>query len=79
MSALIGFPIGATFYFDGTDITQIENSEVALEGVATESAKDNRNLLDRSDNQCLTTEALQGLKFAGTSGNASSRFLERFF
>ncbi|KAL5965818.1 tRNA adenine 58 N 1 methyltransferase non-catalytic subunit TRM6 [Taenia solium] len=69
-STIIGYPMGSTFYFDGTTVTQVKADEVALEPVDVESSKDNRHLLDRSENQLLTAEDIQSLKSTGSTGNA---------
>ncbi|VDK37048.1 unnamed protein product [Taenia asiatica] len=69
-STIIGYPMGSTFYFDGTTVTQVKADEIALEPVDVESSKDNRHLLDRSENQLLTAEDIQSLKSTGSTGNA---------
>ena len=61
--------MGSTFYFDGTAVAQVKEDEIAVKSVDSESSKDNRNLLDRSDNQLLTAEEIRSLKSAGSSGN----------
>ena len=61
--------MGSTFYFDGSAVTQVKEDEITIEGVDTESSRDNRNLLDRSDNQLLTAEEIRNLKSTGFSGN----------
>ncbi len=74
ISSIIGYPIGATFFFDGNNVTLLESNDIALEGVEAESSKDNRHLLDRSDNQCLTPEEIQSLKSTGSTGNVSFNY-----
>ncbi|EUB56579.1 tRNA (adenine-N(1)-)-methyltransferase non-catalytic subunit TRM6 [Echinococcus granulosus] len=69
-SAIIGYPMGSTFYFDGTSVTQVKADEITLETVDVESSKDNRHLLDRSENQLLTADDIQSLKSTGSTGNA---------
>ncbi|VDD75251.1 unnamed protein product [Mesocestoides corti] len=69
ISSIIGYPLGATFYFDGTKVTQVECDDIALEGIETQSSKDNRHLLDRSENQLLTADDIKDLKSAGSTGN----------
>lgn len=70
MSQIIGFPMGATFFFDGTNVTQVKEEELNVEGLdEVESSKDNRHIFDRSDNQILTAEDVQSLKSSGSSGN----------
>lgn len=73
-SNIIGYPMGSTFYFDGTTVTQVKADEIALEPVDVESSKDNRHLLDRSENQLLTAEEIQSLKSTGFSGNVCSLY-----
>ncbi|KAM7533608.1 hypothetical protein Aperf_G00000127382 [Anoplocephala perfoliata] len=71
MSQVIGFPMGATFFFDGTNVTQVKEEELNVEGLdELESSKDNRHIHDRSDNQILTAEDVKSLKSTGSSGNA---------
>ncbi|VUZ50041.1 unnamed protein product [Hymenolepis diminuta] len=71
MSQLIGYPMGSTLLFDGTTVTQVKEEEinVDLELDELESSRDNRNLLDRSDNQELTAEDIQSLKSTGLKGD----------
>ncbi|VDM16478.1 unnamed protein product [Hydatigera taeniaeformis] len=69
-STIIGYPMGSTFYFDGTRVAQVKADEIALEPVDVEFSKDNRHLLDRSENQLLTAEDIQSLKSTGSTGNA---------
>lgn len=73
MSQLIGYPMGSTLLFDGTTVSQVKEEEVNvdLELDELESFRDNRNILDRSDNQELTAEDIQSLKSAGLKGNVS--------
>ncbi|VDN98510.1 unnamed protein product [Rodentolepis nana] len=71
MSQLIGYPMGSTFLYDGTTVTQVKEEEITvnLEPYELESSRDNRNLLDRSDNQILTAEDIQSLRSTGFKGD----------
>ena len=61
--------MGSTFFYDGTNVVQVKEEEITIEGVDTMSSKDNRNLMDCSENQWLTSDDIKSLKSAGSTGN----------